>query len=67
MQSTTAISTPQDKIDLPMKRMADEANFELEHELSERVLSELNAADKRKVDEEGVNLARRLRALRPAS
>ena len=67
MQSTTAVSTPQDQIDLLMKQMADEANIELEHELGERALPELNAADKSKVGEEDVNLAQRLRALRPAS
>ena len=67
MQSTTAVSTPQDQIDLLMKQMADEANIELQHELSERALPDLNAADKSKVGEEDVNLAQRLRALRPAS
>jgi charged multivesicular body protein 1 len=67
MQSTTAVSTPQDQIDLLMKQMADEANIELEHELGERALPDLNSADKSKVGEEDVNLAQRLRALRPAS
>jgi hypothetical protein len=38
MQSTTAVSTPQDQIDLLMKQMADEANIELQHELGERAL-----------------------------
>jgi len=67
MQSTTAVSTPQDQIDLLMKQMADEANIELQHELGERALPDLNAAEKSKVGEEDVNLTQRLRALRPAS
>ncbi|CUA69377.1 Vacuolar protein-sorting-associated protein 46 [Rhizoctonia solani] len=67
MQSTTAVSTPQDQIDSLMSQMADEANIELEQnmELGKKVpdLTESKSA----VREEDDQLAERLRALRPAT
>ncbi|KAL5636704.1 hypothetical protein ACGC1H_000613 [Rhizoctonia solani] len=67
MQSTTAVSTPQDQIDSLMSQMADEANIELEQtmEVGKKVpeLTESKSA----VREEDDQLAERLRALRPAT
>ena len=69
MSSTTAVSTPQDHIDLLLQHMADEANIELQQDLSARQLNssitELNTKDR--IGEEDVKLAERLRALRPAT
>ncbi|CAE7108607.1 unnamed protein product [Rhizoctonia solani] len=67
MQSTTAVSMPQDQIDALMTQMADEANIELEQnmEVGKKVpdLTESKSA----VREEDDQLAERLRALRPAT
>lgn len=69
MSSTTAVSTPQDQVDLLMQRMADEAKIELQHEMGSQDLAgkvaDLNA--KEKVGEEDSTLVERLRALRPAT
>lgn len=69
MSSTTAVSTPQDQVDLLMQQMADEANIELQHEMGSKDL-ESQVADLtpgEKIGEEDSKLAERLRALRPAS
>jgi len=69
MSSTTATSTPQDQVDLLMKRMAEEANIELEHDLASKDMQKLpdvSAKERAMVGEEDAQLAERLRALRPA-
>ena len=69
ISTTTAVSTPQDQIDLLMQQMADEAKIELQHGLGETELAgkvaDLNSKDK--VVQEDDLLTERLRALRPAS
>jgi len=68
MSSTTAVSTPQDQIDLLLRQTAEEANIELQHDLAAKNvdhLPDLSARDK--VGEEDAKLAERLRALRPAT
>ena len=68
ISSTTAVSTPQDQVDLLMRQLADEANIEISHEISSKNL-EGTVADltpTEKIQEEDSNLAERLRALRPA-
>lgn len=68
MSSTTAVSTPQDQVDLLMQQMADEAKIELQHEMGSKDLAgvaDLNAREK--IGEEDSSLAQRLRALRPAT
>ena len=70
MSNTTAVSTPQDQVDLLMKQMAEEANIELEHDLAAKDLQrlpDLSTKEKSVVGEEDVMLAERLRALRPAT
>lgn len=70
MQSTTAVSTPQDQIDNLMSQMADEANIELEQNMEPdlaKKVPDLSAKEgKSAVREEDDQLAERLRALRPA-
>ncbi|CAE6420546.1 Vacuolar protein-sorting-associated protein 46 OS=Schizosaccharomyces pombe (strain 972 / ATCC 24843) GN=did2 PE=3 SV=2 [Rhizoctonia solani AG-1 IB] len=67
MQSTTAVSTPQDQIDTLMSQMADEANIELEQNMkTEQKVPDLTES-KTVVREEDDQLAERLRALRPAT
>ncbi|CAE6510737.1 unnamed protein product [Rhizoctonia solani] len=67
MQSTTAVSTPQDQIDSLMSQMADEANIELEQNMEVgKKVPELTEG-KSAVREEDDQLAERLRALRPAT
>ena len=69
MSSTTAVSTPQDQVDLLMQQMADEAKIELQHEMGSKDL-EGKVADlspREKIGEEDSSLAERLRALRPAT
>ncbi|CAE6417656.1 unnamed protein product [Rhizoctonia solani] len=67
MQSTTAVSTPQDQIDTLMSQMADEANIELEQDMrTDQKVPDL-AENKTVVREEDDQLAERLRALRPAT
>ncbi|TDL29678.1 hypothetical protein BD410DRAFT_780154 [Rickenella mellea] len=69
MSSTTAVSTPQDQIDLLMQQMADEAKIELQQDLGSKDLAgkvaDLNARET--IGEEDAKLAERLRALRPAT
>lgn len=66
MSSTTAVSTPQDQIDLLMRQTAEEANIELQHEMaSTDVVPDL--APREKIGEEDAKLTERLRALRPAT
>lgn len=70
MSSTTATSTPQDQVDQLMKQMAEEANIELEHDLASKdtqKLPDITAKERTMVGEEDVQLAERLRALRPAT
>lgn len=70
MSATTATSTPQDQVDLLMKRMAEEANIQLEHELSSKDLApvpDLAAKERAMVGEEDAVLAEKLRALRTAA
>jgi len=70
MSSTTATSEPQDQVDQLMKQMAEEANIELEHDLASKdvqKLPDIAAKERTMVGEEDVQLAERLRALRPAT
>jgi len=70
MSNTTAVSTPQDQVDLLMKQTAEEANIELEHDLAAKDLQrlpDLSTKEKSVVGEEDAKLAERLRALRPAT
>ena len=67
--STTAVSTPQDQVDLLMQQMADEAKIELQHDLGAKEMTG-NLADlspSERIRDEDANLAERLRALRPAA
>ena len=68
MSSTTAVSTPQDQVDLLMQQLADEANIEISQEIGSKNLdgkvADLTPGEK--LREEDANLAERLRALRPA-
>ncbi|KAF9452986.1 hypothetical protein P691DRAFT_720383 [Macrolepiota fuliginosa MF-IS2] len=68
MGSTTAISTPQDQIDLLLRQTAEEANIELQHDLAAKNVDELTepSSRERALDEDD-KLAERLRALRPAT
>ncbi|KAH7343547.1 Snf7 family [Rhizoctonia solani] len=67
MQSTTAVSTPQDQIDTLMSQMADEANIELEQNMDiAKKVPDLTES-KSPIREEDDQLAERLRALRPAT
>ena len=66
MSSTTAVSTPQDQIDLLMQQTAEEANIELQQELGTSV-PESEPTSKDKIGQEDAKLADRLRALRPAT
>ncbi|CAE6465561.1 unnamed protein product [Rhizoctonia solani] len=67
MQSTTAVSTPQDQIDSLMTQMADEANIELEQNMQANQKVPDLPAGKSTIREEDNQLAERLRALRPAT
>ncbi len=66
ISTTTAVSTPQDQVDLLMQQMADEAKIELQQNLGEAQLagkvSDLEV--KEKVVQEDDKLAERLRGLR---
>ncbi len=66
MGATTAISTPQDQIDLLLRQAAEEANIELQHDLATKDVETL-AEPTPRVREEDDKLAERLRALRPAT
>lgn len=65
MGATTAVSTPQDQIDQLMRQTAEEADIELQHELSANPV--VTEAPPDKIGEEDAKLADRLRALRPAT
>jgi len=69
ISTSTAVSTPQDQIDLLMQQMADEAKVELQQNLGENELNgkvtELGV--KEKPMQEDDKLAERLRQLRPAT
>lgn len=68
ISSTTAVSTPQDQIDILMRQTAEEANIELQHDLAAKDLSGVpSLATKDVIGEEDDKLAERLRALRPAA
>ena len=68
MGSTTAISTPQDQIDQLLRQTAEEANIELQHDLSSKDINAVPDLNPReKIREEDDKLAERLRALRPAT
>ncbi|KAJ3518069.1 hypothetical protein NLJ89_g75 [Agrocybe chaxingu] len=68
MGSTTAISTPQDQIDLLMRQTAEEANIELQHDLAAKDVTSLpDVAPAERLKDEDDKLADRLRALRPAT
>jgi charged multivesicular body protein 1 len=68
MGSTTAISTPQDQIDQLLRQTAEEANIELEHDLSSKDINAVpDLSPREKIREEDDKLAERLRALRPAT
>lgn len=68
MGSTTAVSAPQDQIDLLLRQTAEEANIELQHDLAAKDVSALAEPSlKERVLEEDDKLAERLRALRPAT
>lgn len=65
MSNTTAVSTPQDEVEALMKQTAEEANIELQHDLTSReTVPQIIQQDA--VGEEDDKLAARLRALRPA-
>lgn len=69
MSSTTAVSMPQDQVDLLMQQVAEEANIEIQQDLGSKTLegtvADLSPGEK--LREEDTKLAERLRALRPAS
>lgn len=68
MSNTTAVSTPQDEVDALLKQTAEEANIELQHDLSSKDMSSVpDIAPKETIGEEDDRLAARLRALRPAT
>ncbi|CCM01714.1 uncharacterized protein FIBRA_03779 [Fibroporia radiculosa] len=68
MSNTTAVSTPQDEVEALMKRTAEEANIELQHDLASKDLAMVpDLKEKEPVREEDDLLAARLRALRPAT
>ena len=68
MGSTTAISTPQDQIDQLLRQTAEEANIELQHDLSSKDINTVpDLSPREKIGEEDDKLAERLRALRPAT
>jgi len=65
ISNTTAVTMPQDQVDLLMQQMADEAKVELQQNLESELPEQVIA--KEKVVQEDDNLAERLRALRPAT
>jgi len=68
MGATSAISTPQDQIDLLLRQAAEEANIELQHDLATKDVESLaEPSPRERVREEDDKLAERLRALRPAT
>ena len=67
MSATTAISTPQDQIDLLLKQTAEEANIELAQDLNTDKLNVTEVTPPVTLKDEDDKLAERLRALRPAT
>jgi charged multivesicular body protein 1 len=67
ISNTTAVTMPQDQVDLLMQQMADEAKVELQQNLGEAELPDQELNTKEKVTQEDDKLAERLRALRPAT
>ena len=67
ISTTTAVTMPQDQVDLLMQQMADEADIELQQNLGEAELPNKELNSKEKVTQEDDKLAERLRALRPAT
>lgn len=68
MGASTAVSTPQDQIDLLLRQTAEEANIELQHDLASKDVESLaEPSPRERVREEDDKLAERLRALRPAT
>ncbi|TEB30083.1 vacuolar assembly protein DID2 [Coprinellus micaceus] len=67
MSATTAISTPQDQIDLLLKQTAEEANIELAQDLNTDKLNVAEVTPPVTLKDEDDKLAERLRALRPAT
>jgi division protein CdvB (Snf7/Vps24/ESCRT-III family) len=71
MSSTTAMTTPQDQVDLLINQVADEAGLERQHELVSKVpdgnVKEQEPIASTPVREEDGRLAERLRALRVSS
>ena len=64
--STTAISAPQDQIDLLLKQTAEENNIELQHDLAAKTIESLpEPSSGQLLKDEDDKLAERLRALRP--
>jgi charged multivesicular body protein 1 len=66
ISTTTAVTMPQDQVDLLMQQMADEAKVELQQNLESDVPEQV-LMNKEKVVQEDDTLAERLRALRPAT
>jgi len=74
LSSDNAIAAPSDQVDLLMSQVADEAGLEIQHELQGGKNSQQkevpNLEDQQRVtatEEEEDALAKRLRALRPAT
>lgn len=67
MSSTTATSTPQDQIDQLLRESAEEANIQLQHDLSSKDVNAVKEIQQENIGEEDDQLAQRLRALRPAA
>ncbi|GAA5936823.1 Did2p [Sporobolomyces koalae] len=72
LSSDNAIAAPSDQVDLLMSQVADEAGLEIQHELqgSDKAKAVPNLEDQQRVsatEEEEDALAKRLRALRPAT
>lgn len=73
LSSDNAIAAPSDQVDLLMSQVADEAGLEIQHELQGQKSGQKevpNLEDQQRVtatEEEEDALAKRLRALRPAT
>ncbi|EAU84660.2 vacuolar protein sorting protein 46 [Coprinopsis cinerea okayama7 len=67
MGATTAISTPQDQIDQLLRQTAEEANIEMQHDLTSKELNVNSEIASPALKDEDDKLAERLRALRPAT
>lgn len=67
ISNTTAVTMPQDQVDLLMQQMADETKVELQQNLGESEIPTQELNSKEAVSQEDDRLAERLRALRPAT